>query len=104
MFRRSLGVLSKRTDRAIVRDPRVAKQRKATALVESSASGVQQHQEPSSVVPSQQPASPSAPPTTLPFQPSTQNQQSVGSTIGSYVLAGFGVGLGMILVRVVLGF
>jgi hypothetical protein len=105
MFRRSLIVLAKRTDRVIVRDPRIAKQRKATALIESSASEIQQqHHEHTAVVPSQQPASPSAPPTALPFEPSAQNQQSVGSTIGSYVLAGFGVGLGMILVRVVLGF
>jgi hypothetical protein len=104
MFRRSLTVLAKRTDRVIVRDPRIAKQRKATGLVESSGASIQQLQEPSAVVPSQQPASPSAPPAALPFEPSAQNQQSVGSTIGSYVLAGFGVGLGMILVRVVLGF
>jgi Flp pilus assembly protein TadG len=39
----------------------------------------------------------------LPFAPTEQNQQSVGSMVGSYMLAGFGMGLGMVLVRIILG-
>ena len=39
----------------------------------------------------------------LPFQPSHQNQQSVGSTLASYALAGAGVAMGVTFVSVILG-
>jgi len=40
----------------------------------------------------------------LPFEPSAQNQQTVGSVMASYALAGVGVTLGFGLVRFFLGF
>jgi hypothetical protein len=40
----------------------------------------------------------------LPFEPSQYNQQSVGSSLASYALAGVGVTMGVVLVRLVLGF
>lgn len=43
-------------------------------------------------------------PPPMPFEPSAQNQHSVGSSLASYALAGIGVTLGVVLVRVVLGF
>ena len=39
----------------------------------------------------------------LPFSPSYENEQSVGSSLGSYALAGAGMALGFTLVRVVFG-
>lgn len=39
----------------------------------------------------------------VPFAPSIQNQESVGSTLGSYALAGVGMTLGFALVRVLFG-
>jgi hypothetical protein len=42
-------------------------------------------------------------PPTLPFEPSPANQQSVGSTMVSYALAGFGVTLGFVFVKVLFG-
>ena len=39
----------------------------------------------------------------LPFNPINQNQQSFQSSLFSYGIAGVGVGLGVIFVRVVLG-
>jgi hypothetical protein len=86
----------------VVRDPRKARPTKAsttTALAPASAREDNHHHlEPS--VPPQTPV-PRAP---LPFEPSPQNQQSVGSSLASYALAGVGVTLGVVLVRVVLGF
>jgi hypothetical protein len=41
--------------------------------------------------------------TPVPFAPSRQNQESVGSTLGSYALAGVGMTLGFALVRVLFG-
>jgi hypothetical protein len=84
--------------RTIVRDPRIKKPKApaaAAAIVhrpEESPSnlGVPQQQQP--------------PRPLMPFEPSAQNQQSVGSTLGSYALAGFGFTLGLVLVRVVFGF
>lgn len=110
MYRRSLGRLAKQTDRILVRDPRNSNKPKVAAATVS--------QRRSEEVSSSNVAVPTPPPPppvwsspqqqqqrpVLPFEPSAQNQQSVGSTLGSYMLAGFGMGLGMILVRVVLGF
>jgi len=42
------------------------------------------------------------PPTPL-FAPSEQNQQSIGSSLGSYALAGAGMAMGFALVRLVVG-
>jgi hypothetical protein len=88
MFRRSIPILSKQASRTIVRDPR---KRKAalSAIVK------QQEQEESQL--SHQQAFPP------PFAPTEQNQQSLGSSLGSYALAGAGMAMGFALVRVVFG-
>jgi len=95
MYRRTLlraaAATSKRT---IVRDPR----KTATAVTkglgeEASPSSLQeQHSTPSPV--QHQPP---------PFAPSQSNQESIGSSLASYALAGVGVTLGVVFVRVVLG-
>mmetsp|Transcript_26614 Transcript_26614/g.37486 ORF Transcript_26614/g.37486 Transcript_26614/m.37486 type:complete len:92 (+) Transcript_26614:228-503(+) len=89
MLRRSLTVLSKQSSRTIVRDPR---KKRLPAL-----SPEQQND----VVPQQQ-ITHNKPPA-LPFEPSQQNQQSVGSTLGSYVLMGAGVSMGFVLVGALFG-
>lgn len=91
MFRRSLIVLSKEAEkRTIVRDPR--KQKRTLPAVKAEA-------EPSELEP-QQPQQARHP---LPFEPSPQNQQSVGSTLGSYMLMGAGVAVGFALVGALFG-
>ena len=42
-------------------------------------------------------------PPVLPFEPSTRNQQSVGSTLASYTLSGAGVAIGFTLVGALFG-
>jgi hypothetical protein len=91
MYRRSLIALSKQTGRTIVRDPR-KKSKRVPAVRPEDPSQVEQVPPP---LPMQQP---------LPFQPSNQNQESLGSTMASYALAGVGVTLGFTLVRVLIGF
>jgi hypothetical protein len=64
------------------------------------------HHHPPAVVPPPLPpniAAESSTRTPLAFEPSPANQQSVGSTMVSYALAGFGVTLGFVLVRVLFG-
>lgn len=39
----------------------------------------------------------------LPFEPTPQNQQSLGSSLASYVLAGAGVAMGFMLVGAIFG-
>jgi hypothetical protein len=100
MFRRSLLKMTQKQsgERTIVRDPRIKKP-KAPAV--SAASVHRPEESPSKLsVPQQQ----HPPRPLMPFEPSAQNQQSVGSTLGSYALAGFGFTLGLVLVRVVFGF
>ena len=97
MLRRTAIVLAKpaaQTGRTIVRDPR--KKKAVTSVVQHHAQEQQQ--------PPQQYQSKTQVQTPLPFSPSDQNQQSVGSSLGSYMLAGVGVALGVTLVRVVIGF
>ena len=91
MFRRSIYVLANRTGRTIVRDPR-----KTRSLPPVSSDGPSQ-----ATTPASQPLQQQRP---LPFEPSQHNQESLGSSLVSYAIAGVGVSLGVILVRVVLGF
>lgn len=97
MYRRSFVALAPRT---IVRDPRIKKAKLPS--VSDSGNAITPHDDsnarPSLFVP---PQNTSPPP--LPFAPTGQNQQSIGSMVGSYMLAGFGMGLGVILVRFLLG-
>ena len=91
MIRRSLALLSKASKgRTVVRDPRKAKARKSALVA----------QHPSSDAPDHLPAEHQQ---SLPFQPSDQNQQSVGSTLVSYSLAGAGVAMGVTLVGALFG-
>lgn len=99
MFRRSIRVLAHQTDRTIVRDPRVVKRSKpASDSVLSSEKRVGNQLKHATPLIKQDEVPPR-----LPFEPAAQNQESFGSMMGSYALAGFGMGLGMILVRVLLG-
>jgi hypothetical protein len=106
MYRRSLGALASQ-GRTIVRDPRktkasgnVAQSTDSNAIVNNlpersnSIAKQKQHQSFPSPQVQKQP---------LPFAPTEQNQNSIGSMVGSYMLAGFGMGLGMVLVRIILG-
>jgi hypothetical protein len=98
MYRRSMIAFAQRT---IVRDPRMKKT--ISPSTSDAAKALAPHANsntPPSVFESQQKAQPPPP---LPFAPSNQNQESIGSMVGSYMLAGFGMGLGVILVRVILG-
>ena len=107
MYRRSLTALASQ-GRAIVRDPRKGKV-SATAVQSTNSntavskkttepsSPIAPHQNNQSLPPQHQQQQP------LPFSPTEQNQNSIGSMVGSYMLAGFGMGLGMILVRIILG-
>mmetsp|Transcript_22057 Transcript_22057/g.33399 ORF Transcript_22057/g.33399 Transcript_22057/m.33399 type:complete len:92 (-) Transcript_22057:372-647(-) len=91
MFRpSSIAALSSK-GRTIIRDPRKQKSIRSALVTkqeERAANEVQVHH--------QQPQPPS-----LPFEPSTQNQQSLG--LGSYMLAGVGVAIGVTVVGAILG-
>ena len=106
MYRRSLGALASQ-GRSIVRDPR--KTKPAVKVVQSTDTNVIAKNQTESTNPIKaQPqhqsfASPQQQKQPLPFAPTEQNQNSIGSMVGSYMLAGFGMGLGMILVRIILG-
>jgi hypothetical protein len=91
MYRRSLVALSKQTGRTIVRDPR----KKSTRLPAVHPEDPSQLEHVPPPLPMRQP---------LPFEPSNQNQESLGSSMASYALMGAGMALGMTLVRVIIGF
>jgi len=96
MFRRSLVTLSNRnsnaSSRTVVRDPRKNK----TALSQLVKQEQEDEQDEQHLV-NQTDSHP------LPFSPSQPNQQSIGSSLGSYALAGAGMSLGFILVGAVFG-
>lgn len=106
MYRRSLTALAPQ-GRAIVRDPRKVKIAATSAPSTNSNTAVanQPIESPSPIVPhqNQSPLPSQHQQQPIPFAPTEQNQNSIGSMVGSYMLAGFGMGLGMILVRIVLG-
>jgi len=80
-------VLSKQSEkRTIVRDPR----KRAVPAVKA--------EEPTEIQPQQQ-----VPRNPMPFEPTQQNQESVGSTLGSYMLMGAGVAVGFALVGALFG-
>jgi hypothetical protein len=92
MFRRSLALLSKQ--RTIVRDPRKASKPRASVPAVGA-------QEPSTEIQTQHQQQLARNP--MPFEPSPQNQQSVGSTLGSYMLMGAGVAMGFTLIGALFG-
>jgi hypothetical protein len=87
MFRRSVTVLSKQAERTIVRDPR--KVRVPAVRAEEST-----EMQPTETTHQRQP---------MAFEPSPQDQQSVGSSLASYALAGAGMAIGFTLVGAVFG-
>ena len=95
MIRRSC-VLFSRAGRTVVRDPRKAAKKKSSRnsalLTQSNDTTYNQN------LPAENHHRSS-----LPFQPSDQNQQSVGSTLVSYALAGVGVAMGATLVGALFG-
>ncbi len=90
MIRRS-SVLFSKAGRTVVRDPRKAR-KTALATRNDVLATTQEH------LPAEEQQS-----TNLPFQPTPQNQQSVGSTLVSYSLAGAGVAMGVTLVGALFG-
>ena len=90
MLRRTLAVLGKNKPRTIVRDPR--KKRLPAKLTQTSRDSAVEQQE-TRIAERQQMA----------FEPSRQNQQSIGSTLGSYALAGFGMSVGFAFVGALFG-
>ncbi|KAL7527221.1 hypothetical protein ACHAXR_002945 [Thalassiosira sp. AJA248-18] len=102
MFRRPLIALSGKASsasRTIIRDPRKTKRiKKAVAVAsreknEQSSLQLQQPQSQHNDVGQHRPP--------MAFEPSTENQQSLG--LGSYMLAGVGVAMGVTLVGAVFG-
>ena len=87
---RSIATLAKRAAgrprRTIVRDPRKRKSMPAVVPQDNNKS---------------LPSNKQPPP--LPFEPSQQNQTSVGSSMASYMLAGAGVAMGFTLVGAIFG-
>ncbi len=91
MFRNSLRRFSNaKAGRTIIRDPRKKKAIRPLSFVEIANSDESKQNTP-----------PVTPP--IPFAPLEKNQESVGSVLGSYVLAGVGVTMGFALVKVVFG-
>mmetsp|Transcript_35946 Transcript_35946/g.86897 ORF Transcript_35946/g.86897 Transcript_35946/m.86897 type:complete len:95 (-) Transcript_35946:204-488(-) len=92
MFRRSLVVLAKNRPRTIVRDPR--KKRLPAAVSQNSLTQQQELEQQQSQIQERQ---------QMAFEPSRQNQHSIGSTMGSYALAGFGMSIGFAFVGALFG-
>lgn len=98
MLHRTRKLLSKAQGRTIVRDPR-----KTKPTVEASASSQlqsYQQRQPPEHLPSHHQHQQRNP---LLFEPTSQNQQSIGSSMASYAFAGVGVALGFAFVRVLFG-
>lgn len=95
MIRRSLGVMSSKGSRTIIRDPRKTKhareQNRSAVAVQDNDNYTMQPQQQQYRVSQQRMA----------FEPSAQNHQSLG--IGSYILAGAGVTLGFTIVGAIFG-
>ena len=99
MYRRSIVLaIAKQTERTIVRDPRDKVKILPVTSTTNTHAPVQHTSSTNTVTTTQQQHPPP-----LPFEPSQQNQQSIGSMVGSYALAGFGMGLGVIFVRMIFG-
>ena len=96
MFRRPLIVMSNK-GRTIIRDPRKTKKsrdaQKQRAIVATKANEIEEH---SPIVPQSNLDRPR-----MAFEPSTTNQQSLG--LGSYMLAGVGVAVGVTIVSAIFG-
>lgn len=90
----SIRLSSTKAGRTIVRDPRKKK------IAVSSSSSVQLREENKEVTGNVQYPKQSS---HIPFAPSNQNQESVGSTLASYALAGVGMTMGFALVRILFG-
>lgn len=96
MIRRSLAVAKSATEknfpasnrgRTVVRDPR--KRKNAISAVSANETFLQPQDDVNKKP--------------MMFQPSQQNVQSLGSTLGAYMLMGAGVSMGFVFVRLILG-
>mmetsp|Transcript_43254 Transcript_43254/g.73776 ORF Transcript_43254/g.73776 Transcript_43254/m.73776 type:complete len:102 (+) Transcript_43254:159-464(+) len=98
MLRRSFTVLmSSKVSRTIIRDPRKAKSKR---IKSSRAVVAAKDQDDSNNLQVQNPTDHQGR-MPLPFEPSQQNQQSLG--LGSYMIAGVGVAMGVTLVGAIFG-
>ena len=101
-YQRSVGLMAKQAGRTIVRDPR-----KAAAARKARSVGAALQSRPDDNYPSAPVMPPPPPPPLerprLPFEPSRRNEQTVGSTLASYALAGVAVSLGVGLVKIIFG-
>lgn len=99
MFRRPLIAMSNK-GRTIIRDPRKTKKlrdaQKQRAIVATKANEIEEH---SPIVPQSNNNQVDRP--RMAFEPSTTNQQSLG--LGSYMLAGVGVAVGVTIVSAIFG-
>ncbi len=84
-------LFSSKAGRTIVRDPRKTKNAAPSSALQ--------------LKPDEREGEVQTPPQVkpVPFAPSIENQESVGSTLGSYALAGVGMTMGFALVRVLFG-
>mmetsp|Transcript_31721 Transcript_31721/g.66724 ORF Transcript_31721/g.66724 Transcript_31721/m.66724 type:complete len:110 (-) Transcript_31721:426-755(-) len=106
MFRRPLIAMSNKASRTIIRDPRKTKRAVVVANMKKKASSTNNNDSHSLEV--QQPPSHNVGHAgQLPrlFEPSSasQNQPSLGQSLGSYMLAGVGVAMGVTLVGALFG-
>lgn len=92
MFHRTTILLSK-TGRKIVRDPR----KKGVPSVRSPQVPAEMQNQDIYTPATQAQRQP------LAFEPSSQNQQAVGSSLGSYMLAGAGMAIGFSIVGAIFG-
>jgi uncharacterized protein GlcG (DUF336 family) len=99
MIRRTLVILSTKASRTIIRDPRKAKELREKAK-EKARTAVAVQKENTSLQ-QQTPQQQQQQQTPMAFEPSAQNQESLG--IGSYMLAGAGMALGFTLVGALFG-
>lgn len=108
LFRRTFIMMeemsSKSPRRTIIRDPRKAKRIPPSAGVVVAKNNATENSSTSNKMyfpPLQQSQQMNAVGPQMPFEPSPQNQQSLG--LGSYMLAGVGVAMGVTLVSAVFG-
>ena len=104
MFRRSVMKLAGRPHRTNARGPRKQRAMKGAAASQVPAEQTAAASQQSLQTPPSQPPPQQYQQQPLPFAPSSQNQESLGSSLVGYAVAGFGVALGVTLVRVVIGF
>lgn len=95
MLRRSAILLSKQPNRTIVRDPRKMRVPSSVQTPDHLPAEAEEQQHQHHLQHQQRQP--------LPFEPNQQNQQAVGSSLASYVLAGAGMTIGFSIVGAIFG-